>query len=74
MDEQVVDMIRDSLNELKHTCNGIREDLKEHTAKDERYWSKIEQAEGQIKLLKWLGGGLSVSGLMAWLFSQFGKP
>jgi hypothetical protein len=73
VDEQVVEMIRDSLSELKATCTGIREDIKEHTAKDELYWSKIEQAEGQITLIKWLGSGISISGLLAWLFAQFGK-
>jgi hypothetical protein len=73
VDEHVVNMIRDSLNEVKETCQGIREDLKEHTTKDEKYWAKIDLAEGQISLIKWIGGSLSISGLGAWLFSHFGK-
>jgi hypothetical protein len=73
VDEHVVDMIRDSLNEVKETCQGIRDDLKEHTGKDEKYWSKIDAMEGQISLIKWVSGGLSISGLGAWLFSNFGK-
>lgn len=73
MDEHVVGMIRDSLERLEGTCQGIREDMQAHITKDEAYWQKIDQQEGQLSLIKWLSGGLSISGLGAWLFSQFGK-
>ena len=73
MDDQVVDMLRDHLGRIEDTCMGIREDLKSHTEKDAEYWQKIDEQQGQISLIKWLGGSLSLSGLGAWLFTNFGK-
>jgi hypothetical protein len=73
VDEQVVGMIRDSLERLENTCTGIREDMNAHADQDATYWKKIDQVEGQISLVKWFGGSVSISGLGAWLFSHFGK-
>ena len=73
MDDHTINMIRDSLIDLKATCQGIREDMAKHAEVDAQYWKKVDQAEGQISLIKWIGGSLSISGLLGWLFSHFGK-
>lgn len=73
MDSQHFEMIRDSLSDLKETCHGIRQDMISHIEKDEVYWRKIDQTEGQLSLIKWIGGSLSLSGFLGWLFSHFGK-
>ena len=73
MDEQVVAMLREALKDLKDTCEGIREDMKEHAKLDAVYWAKIDKAEGQISLIKWVGGVSGGGGVLTWLFNHFGK-
>jgi hypothetical protein len=73
VDDHTIGMIRDSLSRIEANCNGIREDMQAHAEMDSEYWKKIDAMEGQISLIKWLSGSLSISGLGAWLFSHFGK-
>ncbi len=74
MDPHALQMILTSIADVKEECKGIREDLKEHAEKDAAYWQKIDQAEGQIKLLKLFGGTVSGGSILAWLYTHFGKP
>jgi len=73
MEPEVVRMISGQLQQLHETCQGIRDDMQAHAEKDSTYWQKIDQQEGQISLIKLMAGGLSASGLVAWLYSNFGK-
>ncbi len=73
MDEEIIGLIRDRLDQLQETCEGVRDDIKEHARVDAEYWRKLDAQQGQLDLIKWVGGGLSLSGLMAWLFGTFGK-
>ena len=73
MEPEVVRMISEQLSQLHDTCQGIRDDMQSHAEKDSLYWQKIDQQQGQLSLLKWMAGGLSTSGLLAWIYSNFGK-
>jgi hypothetical protein len=73
VDTQILDMLRDRFDSLDSKMEDLNVTMANHVEKDERYWLKIEAAEGQINLIRWLGGSLSISGLAAWLFSHFGK-
>jgi hypothetical protein len=65
MDEQIVGMIRDSLERLEGTCHGIREDMAAHQARDEEYWKLLDQQQGQISMIKVIGGVLG-GGVAIW--------
>ncbi len=73
MDEQVVGMIRDSLERLEQTCQGIREDFKDHVEADQVYWRKIDQQDGAVSVWKWVAGLGGGSGALAALSQWFGK-
>lgn len=73
MDEQVLELMRDQFERLHQELGALNTTLKDHTDMDRQYWQKIDQQEAQISLIKWVGSGLSVSGLLGWLFSHFGK-
>lgn len=73
MDEQVVEMIRDSLSRLEETCNGIRHDMNTHIEKDEGYWQKIDHQEGALSVWKWVAGLGGGSGMLAALAQFFNK-
>ena len=73
MDEQLLELMRDRFDRLDNEMTSLNTTLKEHTEMDQRYWQKIDQQEAQISLIKWLGGSISMSGLLGWLFSHFGK-
>jgi fermentation-respiration switch protein FrsA (DUF1100 family) len=74
MDNQQFEMMRDRFDNLDHSMRTLNETMQDHVMKDEAYWKKLDQAEGQLSLIRWVMGGLSVSGLMAWVFNHFGKP
>lgn len=73
MEDAVLELIRDQFVHLNTKLDLINTTIEKHIDKDEEYWRKIDQVEGQISLLKWLGGSISFSGLLAWLFGHFGK-
>lgn len=73
MDDQVLELMRDQFERLHTELASLNTTLKEHTEMDQKYWQKIDAQEAQISLIKWLGSGLSISGLLGWLFSHFGK-
>lgn len=73
MDEHHVAMLLSAIERGNETCDRIDRKLEEHIGKDEDYWKRIDQQEGQLSLIKWLCGSISVSGLLAWLFGSFGK-
>lgn len=73
MDDNLLDLLRDRFDNLDKTLTTLNDTLKTHVEKDERYWQKIDKAEGQITLLKWVGGTISGGGLLGWLFTNFGK-
>lgn len=71
MDEQIVDLIRDQFKTVHEKIDAIHTDMQAHTAKDERYWSKIDEQQAQLGVIKWLGSGISGSAMLAWLYSKF---
>jgi hypothetical protein len=73
VDEQIVGMIRDNFAQLHDKCDSIQASIQDHVKKDEIYWKDLDEMKGQMSLLKWLFGSLSLSGFGAWLFSNFGK-
>lgn len=73
MDEQSVNLIRDSLTRLEQTCQGIREDFKEHVKVDQEYWRRIDQQDGAVTVWKWIAGLGGGSGMAAALSQWFGK-
>ena len=72
MDEHIVDLIRDQFKAVHDKIDAIHADVREHTQKDERYWSKIDEQQAQIGVIRWLGSGVSGSALLAWLYHRFG--
>jgi hypothetical protein len=73
VDENIVGMIRDNFSQLHAKCDSIQESINVHVEKDEQYWKDLDEMKGQMSLVKWLFGSISLSGLGAWLFSNFGK-
>jgi hypothetical protein len=65
MDEDLVGMIRDNFKQLHDICQGIGEKIDTHIEKDEVYWKKLDQQEGQISLLKVIGSA-AAGGFAAW--------
>lgn len=73
MDDHHVQMLLNAIERGNETCDRIEARVDAHIEKDEVYWKKVDHAEGSLSLIKWFGGSISVSGLLAWLFSHFGK-
>src|SRR5690348_11932879 len=71
-ESQSAGLIRDALNRLQDTCDGIRRDQEDHAAADAKYWEKISKAEAQISLLKKIGIGLGSSGLIGYITHKLG--
>lgn len=57
MDPQLFELLRDRFDKQDQMLEEIRDTLKDHAKKDESYWKRIDIAEGQIGLLKWMFGG-----------------
>lgn len=72
MEEQIVDLLRDQFKTMNDKIDSLHSDVRSHVEKDERYWNKIDEQQGQIGLIKWLGSGVSGSALLAWLYNKFG--
>lgn len=70
MDDQLINMIRDQFKVMNDKVDGLHDAVKEHVEKDERYWSKIDQQDGQMTLLKFLLGP-GIVGFFGWLYNQF---
>lgn len=73
MDEQVVGMIRDSLERIETRCSSIDEKIDEHIKVDAGYWQKIDRQEGALSVWKWIAGLGGGSGALAALSQWFGK-
>ncbi len=70
MDDQIVDFIRDQFDSVRKDISTLRDSMDRHTTKDEHYWKKVDEAEGQIKLLKWAASAGPVGALIVWLYSK----
>lgn len=70
MNDQTFDLLKNVLESIDHRLEDIQNDLRDHVAKDEVYWKKIDVQEGQITLLKTIFGSTAfvgfVSGAWAW--------
>jgi hypothetical protein len=71
MDDQLLKLLLGRFDHLDMTLNEMKDTFKEHTAKDEVYWKRLDAQEAQLGLVKWVGGGIGGSGLVAWLYSLF---
>ena len=72
MDQQVVDMIRDQFRVMNEKVDGLHEVVQTHVDKDERYWAKIDQQEGQLMTVKLLLGP-GIAACIGWVYNQFLK-
>ena len=71
MDNQLFDMLRERFDRQDADNAEIKEMIKEHTKKDELYWSKLDQHETQLNTLKKVGAGfISAVGLVEWFFRR----
>ena len=75
MDEQVIDLIRDQIKQGFETTNekidAIGISLNDHVVKDQEYWKKIDVQQGQIGVLKAIGGSSILTAIGAYLWSKF---
>ena len=75
MDEQVVELIRDTIKQGFENTNEkidrIATSLDTHITKDGEYWKKIDVQQGQIRLLKGIGGSSIVSAIAVYLWNKF---
>lgn len=73
MDEQLLELMRDRFDRLDTELSSLNVALRDHTKMDEQYWKKIDANEAQIGVLKWLFSGVSASGVLAWIYTNFAK-
>ncbi len=67
MDNQLFELLVDRFDRQDKVLMEIKDTIKEHVEKDEKYWKKIDVQEGQIKLLKGMGTGfIAVLGYLEW--------
>lgn len=72
VEQQVVDMIRDQFRLMNEKVDGLHEIVQTHVDKDERYWAKIDQQEGQLMAVKLLLGP-GIAAFIGWIYNQFLK-
>lgn len=57
MDPQIFQLINERSDRQDEMLDKITKLIEDHAKADEKYWTKIAVAEGQINLLKWMFGG-----------------
>lgn len=70
MDEQIVDLLRDQFKAVHDKMDDLSRNVQNHVEKDERYWAKLDQQEGQMSVWKWLTTP-GLAGFFAWLYNTF---
>lgn len=73
MDPQLFELLVARFDKQDQMLEDINKNLREHTEKDEQYWTKIDVTEGQVDLLKWLFGGFSITTIgsaIAWVITN----
>lgn len=72
LNSQIIDFIRDQFADIKSDISSLHDAMQVHVTKDETYWKKIDKQEGQLSVIKYLGGSAGASGVLAWLWSILG--
>lgn len=72
MDDQTVNLLRDQFKQTNDKIDQLHNVVQEHVSQDQVYWKKLNEAEGQIKLLKYLSGAGPVGALVVWVYSKLG--
>lgn len=74
MDEQVVELIRDTIKQgFEHTnskIDALTESFETHVGKDAGYWRQIDEQKAQMRLIKWLGGTGVASSVALWILNK----
>lgn len=68
---ELVDMIRDRFTYQDEMLKDLVTSLKEHIKTDQEYWKKIDVQQGQINLLKAIGGSSVLTAFGAYIWSKF---
>lgn len=70
MDEQIVELLRDQFKAVHDKMDNLSRNVQNHVERDERYWAKLDQQEGQMSVWKWLTTP-GLAGFFAWLYNAF---
>lgn len=73
MDEQIIDMIRDQFQSMNGKIDKLQESVQGHLDDDKLYWTKIDQTDGQISLIKWIIGSGTVGAFILFVYNFFAK-
>ncbi len=68
---QLFEMMRDRFDGVDNKLDAAKDSFDKHAASDEKYWRIIDGQQAQISMIKWAGGALSGSSLVAWLVSKW---
>lgn len=71
MEPQLVEMIRDRFDAQDRVLEDIQSSIATHVTKDEAYWKRLDVQEGQMTLLKAIGGSSALAAIGAWLWNKF---
>ena len=75
MDEQVIEMIRDTIKQGFENTNeridAMSKKFDTHVEKDQGYWNKIDVQEGQISLIKGIGSSSILAAIGTYLWNKF---
>lgn len=72
MDDQIIQLLRDQFQQTNEKIDQLYTTMSDHIKQDNSYWTKIEQTEGQIRLLKWAAGAGPVGAIVVWAYSKLG--
>ena len=72
MDDQTVNLLRDQFKQTNDKIDQLYNVVQGHISQDQMYWKKLNEAEGQIKLLKYLSGAGPVGAFAVWVYSKLG--
>ena len=63
MSNDLINLMRDRFDSLDRKLDALHETFKEHVNKDETYWKKLDQQEGQLRLVRWVSGSGIITGI-----------
>lgn len=70
-EDNIVQLIRDRFTNVDHDNAEMLSCLKEHIAKDEEYWRKVDDTHAQVRLVKWVAGSGLLGAIGNWFYQTF---
>ena len=70
MEQSTLTLIVSRFDKIDKDLFALGQRLTEHTEKDERYWSMLDQQQAQLSLIKWAFGSTTLAGILLLAYNR----